>query len=240
MINTVLFDLDSTLADDGPNWRNSVSQTLTQICTQYKDLDQDLLQKAYYEVAGSVWDEICLVEAAPWGNMDDPNIVRRVWTESLARFDVDSRKIIDRAVENYLSLRCGPVSAYDDAVACLEALAPLYRLGIITNGASAQQIPKLESAGLASYFEVVITTDCGYGKPNPSIFAHTLSVLNTLSETSVYVGDSLTWDVNGANRAGLTSIWLNRRSVDRKADSPIPDIEIKSLSQLPSAIKDRI
>ena len=55
--------------------------------TQHENLDRDQFQKAYYDIAGSIWEEICLVKPAPWGNMDDQNIVRRIWAETLAPFD---------------------------------------------------------------------------------------------------------------------------------------------------------
>ena len=53
MIEAVLFDLDSTLVDDGPNWRRSVSETLDAMFALYNGLDRHQLKETYYAVAVS-------------------------------------------------------------------------------------------------------------------------------------------------------------------------------------------
>lgn len=237
MIDTVLFDLDSTLVDDGPNWRRSVAGTMERLCQEHGGLDRERLEKAYYAVAGAVWEEMRGTGAAPWGNMDDAGIVRRVWGEALAQVGLRVEHGLDEVVEGYLRLRRGPVAAYDDVRPCLDMLAPRYRLGVVTNAAAAQQMPKIEAAGLAAYFEVVVTTDCGYGKPDPAIFALALEQLDAAAERAVYVGDSLGWDVAGAKRAGMTAVWLNRHGTERGKDDPVPDAQIDSLDRLPEVLE---
>ena len=85
MIHAVLFDLDNTLVDDGPNWRRSVAETVQGICNIHNGVDVESLRRMYYAAAGSVWDEIRTVEAPPWGNMDDETIVGRVWAVGSGR-----------------------------------------------------------------------------------------------------------------------------------------------------------
>lgn len=41
---------------------------------------------------------------------------------------------------------------------------------------------------------------------------HALDALDVAAGASVYVGDSLSWDVGGANGAGMASVWVNRKS----------------------------
>ena len=52
----------------------------------------------------------------------------------------------------------------------------------------------------------------------------------TPSET-VMIGDSLTRDILGAQRAGLKGVWLNRSSNDA-VDQIIPDAQMTSLNQI--------
>lgn len=236
MIEAVIFDLDSTLVDDGPNWRRSVSETLDGVCVLHDEVDRDQLKETYYAVAGAVWEEIRGAPAAPWGNMDDEAIVRRVWDETLRQVGIVDADPLEQAVAGYLRLRSLGAPAFDDARDCLDRLFPSYKLGIVTNGTAAIQRPKIESSGLAPYFQVVTTTDVGSGKPQPEIFMHALETLGTTPKSSVYVGDSLSWDVAGANRTGMISVWLNRQSAQRKPGDPTPHAEIRSLAELPELV----
>lgn len=235
MITAILFDLDATLVDDGGNWRHSVNATIEEVCSRHS-VPRDELRESYYEVAGQVWDEIRSVESSPWGNMDDKSIVQRVWRTALAQAGVQGTDTLSDCVELYLDLRRSAVPAFPDAEPCLQRLRSSFRLGVITNGYADQQEPKLASAGLQSYFQSVVTTDIGYGKPQREIFLHALDNLDVAADEAAYVGDSLSWDVLGANRAGLTSVWLNRAARKPKGEDPVPDMEIASLGELPDAL----
>ena len=87
------------------------------------------------------------------------------------------------------------------------------------------QQPKIESAGLAEYFQVTATTDIGFGKPGPEIFLHALDALGVPAGNAAYVGDSLTWDVRGAGNGS-----------ERTSDDPVPDAQITSLAKLPELV----
>ena len=58
-----------------------------------------------------------------------------------------------------------------------------------------------------------------------------LEALAASPSETVMVGDSLTRDILGAQRAGLKGIWLNRSGGD-SANQVTPDVQITSLSQL--------
>jgi putative hydrolase of the HAD superfamily len=55
-------------------------------------------------------------------------------------------------------------------------------------------------------------------------------------EEGIMVGDKLTTDILGANRIGMTSVWINRHGTIRN-DEIIPTYEIASLSELSSLIE---
>ena len=105
MIDTVLFDLDATLVDDGPNWRRSVNETIELVCSRHGDADAEAVREKYYAAAGSVWEEIRSAETAPWGNMDDEGIVTKVWKKTLAQMLVENTDTLQQAVSKYLGLR---------------------------------------------------------------------------------------------------------------------------------------
>jgi putative hydrolase of the HAD superfamily len=96
---------------------------------------------------------------------------------------------------------------------------------------------KLTAAGLDDYFDVVaIPGEFGIGKPEPSIFEYTLSLLGSDREHAVMVGDSLARDVDGAIAAGLRAVWVNRSGSSRPEDHP-GLVEITTLSDLPRALQ---
>jgi putative hydrolase of the HAD superfamily len=99
---------------------------------------------------------------------------------------------------------------HDDALPMLSALSGL-RLGIITNGVTHFQQPKLDLLGLTPWFEHIVTSgDFGAVKPHPSIFLHACELFGVAPESAAYVGDRLNTDAIGAASAGLHGVWVNR------------------------------
>ncbi|MBT4098698.1 MAG: HAD family hydrolase [Gemmatimonadetes bacterium] len=60
--------------------------------------------------------------------------------------------------------------------------------------------------------------------------------MNLDAEDVWHIGDNVRTDVGGANAAGLHSVWLNRFEQTLTEDDPVPDIEVKSLSELASLL----
>ncbi len=55
--------------------------------------------------------------------------------------------------------------------------------------------------------------------------------MNAKAEATLMAGDSLTSDVQGAQRAGMQAVWVNRSRKPRD-NSIVPDYEISSLDEL--------
>ena len=73
-------------------------------------------------------------------------------------------------------------------------------------------------------------------KPSPLIFQQALEVLGLRPDEVLHVGDSLSADVGGAQAAGITAVWVNRR------DRPVPDgidpaLVIGDLTDLPAKLR---
>ncbi len=78
-----------------------------------------------------------------------------------------------------------------------------FRMVALTNGYYAYQWPVLHALGVAHDFERVVSPEAaGYAKPDPRLFDSVPGLL-------AHVGDSLVWDVLGANQAGIFSVWLD-------------------------------
>jgi len=126
-------------------------------------------------------------------------------------------------------------SLYDDVAGTLHALrAQGVRLGLISNThrclASFQSHFELD--GLIS--ATVSSSDHGFMKPHPRIFAVALELMQVGAAESVMVGDSLTHDVAGARRAGMRGILLARGERETPVD---PEVTvIRSLAELPELL----
>ena len=106
----------------------------------------------------------------------------------------------------------------------IETLAGLkragWRLAIVTNGQTADQIDKAEAIGVANFIEVIITSeDMNMAKPNARIFDATLDALNAGACWSFVVGDDLKADIQGAINQGILSpIWYNPMAEAKKIE----------------------
>jgi putative hydrolase of the HAD superfamily len=90
----------------------------------------------------------------------------------------------------------------------LKALSERYQLGIVSNFYGNLEAV-CHSAGLASLFGVMVDSHrVGAEKPDPAIFRAALGTLGATPGTTVFVGDSLRRDREGARRVGMRFIWI--------------------------------
>ena len=82
-------------------------------------------------------------------------------------------------------------------------------------------------------FDVVVDSEtAGYYKPDPRIFQRACDALSVPAGEAVMVGDTPETDVQGARRAGLRAVWLNRGHRDWPASLAGPEAVIGELGQL--------
>jgi len=123
------------------------------------------------------------------------------------------------------------VTLYDDAVPALERLHARFRLFAISNGNA-----DLAAIGLARFFEHALAArDAGMLKPDPRIFGLLLQRAGLGPEAVVHVGDDVIADVEGARRAGVTPVWLNRAGEQWPTAAP-PPLTVGSLTELPDLL----
>jgi len=100
-----------------------------------------------------------------------------------------------------VSLLPGAQSALDDA----REHGPV---AIMTNGPRRRQEPKVEALGLDERVDTVVYAgDLPRRKPHPEPFEAVCDAIGTPAESTLYVGDSLAYDVAGAHGAGLLAAW---------------------------------
>ena len=119
-----------------------------------------------------------------------------------------------------------------------ELAAAGLRIGLISNShrclASFQS--HFELQGLIS--AAVSSSEHGFMKPHPSIFAAALQLVDVAAGEAVMVGDSLRHDIEGALRAGMRGVLLHRGETPaRRAQSATLGVPvIRSLRELPALL----
>ena len=84
-----------------------------------------------------------------------------------------------------------------------------YRLGIISNGGHETRLKIIQGLDVEHYFEHIVSSGSfGLSKPQPEIFQYTVAQFGLKPQQCVYVGDHPINDIEGANHAGLHSIWI--------------------------------
>ena len=255
---SILFDLDDTLVVEVASAEAAFLATCKRAYEQYDIVPESLYQAVLYH-ARQLWRASATITycrtigISSWDGLwarflgDDPNLkCLRTWGPTYRR-ETWFRALVDHGISNlsfaeqlsalFLSERRARHVVFSDVDATLTNLQNTYQLALVTNGVPDLQREKIQSTRLARYFDaILISGEVGIGKPDSGIFLHALEVLAALPAESVMVGDSLTRDILGAQRAGIKGIWLNRLGCD-SGDEITPDVHITSLSQLLHSIQ---
>ena len=123
------------------------------------------------------------------------------------------------------------VELYEEALGILEALAKNYTLGALTNGNA--DIYKTDAA---EYFDFAfLAEDIGASKPEPDMFHAAVARTGVEPAGIIHVGDDPVHDIEGAQRVGMRTVWVNLRE-KRWPGGTTADREIRVLADLPNAI----
>jgi HAD superfamily hydrolase (TIGR01549 family) len=207
----ILFDLDDTLYDLRSYWRGRLHEAIDDVLARYPHFDRDTL--VHQAIAEKVYIEKLPAFLRGQGVDDEPliasahEIFQRDWFERLVLFD--------------------------DAVQTLEALRPRFKLGLVTNGPSRTQRPKIDQFQLIDYFDLLIVSEeVGVAKPDPAMFVMALELVYVAPSVALFVGDSPEFDLRGAAAAGMPFIWMNPRGDVLPADVDQPIAVIERLTEL--------
>ncbi|MBK9713678.1 MAG: HAD family hydrolase [Kouleothrix sp.] len=211
----ILFDLDDTLYDLRSYWRGRLHEALNSVLSSYPHFDRDQLVRQA--------------------------IAEKVYIEKLPTFlraqGVDDEALIASAQEEFRREWFERLELYDDAVHTLQALRPRYKLGLVTNGPSRTQRPKIEQFRLIDYLDLLIVSEeVGVAKPDPAIFQIAMEQLGVAPHQTLFVGDSLEFDLRGATAAGLPFVWMNPRHEQLPPELPAPLTTIERLHELPALL----
>jgi putative hydrolase of the HAD superfamily len=118
------------------------------------------------------------------------------------------------------------------ATEALAAAAAAGPVGVLTNGPEDRQRAKIEALGLDDLVDAIVYAgDLPRRKPHAEPFERLTAALSVDGAETLYVGNSLSYDVAGAHNAGLRSAWL-RASPDDAPGAYGPDHVVDSLAEI--------
>jgi putative hydrolase of the HAD superfamily len=198
-IKTLLFDFGGTLDADGVAWKERFHALYR---AEGLPLDGEAFAPAFYAADDP------LVGGLP-STTDLSGTVRALTanleSELTRRGNHGSEERGRRVASAFLS---EAAATFERNRPMLKALSERYRLGIVSNFYG-NLAAVCESAGLCSFFKVMVDSHCvGAEKPDPIIFRAALEGLRATPEESIVIGDSLRRDREGARRMGMRFIWV--------------------------------
>jgi len=158
-------------------------------------------------------------------------------TQDALDYALDANAITDRDLRNdiintYLALDC-----YPDVKGTLKKLkAGGPQLVILSNGTPAMLAAAVKSSGLTDLIDRILSVEeVGIYKPDPRVYRLANDRLNLQAKQIVFLSANA-WDAVGAANAGLRVAWINRFGQRRERLPSQPDVEIKTLADLPALL----
>jgi putative hydrolase of the HAD superfamily len=233
-VRVIFFDLDETLLDDDQCMREAVVRTCITLSRRYPQIDPMQLEETYLNISNQWWTNSGSVpQASGSGSSSGRDIRIEVWGKAILSCGLQHQNLAIEAADLYSDERRATYKPFPEVHDVLSNIRQKYNLGIISNGPISVQREKLQIIGLVHFFDVIVVSgELGIGKPEPGIFLKALELMEVAPKEALYVGDSLTSDVLGAQNVGMYAIWVNRGKVNKPQDAPTPELEISTLNDL--------
>lgn len=238
MTKAIFFDLDDTLCDSRQAWSVAESQAIRYFLEQCPNLSESGIYDAWRSV------QTQLMVKLREGRLTMAAVRDRRFKATLELLGVP-----DDGLAEQLSLVLGEtylanIAVFEDT-GVLDELRPDFYVGIVTNGAADDsadsQHTKIQQLGLAGRVDGIwISDEVGFRKPDSRIFEAACEGASVSPVEAAFAGDSAENDIVGANRAGMTSILIDRMNHFRSnGDTEAhPAYRIEDLREIPSILKE--
>ena len=200
MYRAIFIDIDDTLLDYIPCCREAVELALPEH-PEYFDL--------FFEISGRLFSE------AKHGLHTIAEVMELYPKEFIATIGYPP-EAVDPFKHAFRAAWGKTHTLVPGAKEMLENLqAKGYRLFAASNSFGNLQRSRLEKAGILKYFEdTYISMDIGYDKPDIRFYQEALRRCGLQAKEVLMIGDSMTTDVIGAQKAGMDALFFDRQKDD--------------------------
>jgi putative hydrolase of the HAD superfamily len=235
-VKALLFDLFDTLIMIRKNhdfYSPSLLRMYLFLSENGVNVPLDKFQEAYDKARDELY-----AKADP--NLEEPHFnVRTALTLKMLGYDYDvSSPLVVSACAEWCDEFMKYVYPDKEAEPLLRSLHGRYKLGIVSNYVIPECVDKLlKTYGLDGLFDVVVVSGAvNKRKPSPEIFNRALNALSVSAAETVFVGDTMDADIEGAKAVGMKTVYIKRRE-EKQAENLVPDVTITSLAELPPLLE---
>ena len=211
----LLWDVDGTLLDFIAAEKAAV-QTLFGECI-------DEMVERYSRINKEYWERL------ERGELSKPEILVRRFADFFASEGLDASKAPE--FNEQYQVRLGDTVVFcDDSYELLSSLRGRVKQYAVSNGTVVAQTRKLRRSGFDRLLDgVFLSEELGYEKPATEFFDRVFAAIGEPDrERVLIVGDSLTSDITGGNRAGIRTCWYNPKG-EPNLTAAHADYEIRDL-----------
>jgi putative hydrolase of the HAD superfamily len=241
VVKAVLFDYGGTLVKEKKPWKQMMPTAIYSAYRVLKRAGLALAFEEYTEVNDSVFQKYALLELEE--NEDIPDIVAyQEIVDTLFRSEAKTwRKRVAAKAEDafWATATKNFVLKSGTRLALRKLKAMKLSMAVLSNHHYPKaEIEHLNKLGIASYFSrIMISAQVGLRKPDPRFFVMCLASMNVRPQQAMFIGDSLTYDVEGAKRAGMYSVLVAGDAAARQdKSSVVPDFVVHDLLEVPCIV----
>ncbi len=221
MIKTVIFDVDNTLYSYTEAHKEAF-KALTAYAEEKLGLSQEDFEKLHQDTEKEL--------RAYMGNVAALHNRCIRYQVMLERRGIPLYPHVLKMNDLYWNRLLEAAEPSDGALDTIKALKGQgIRIGIGTDMTARVQFLKLETLGILSYVDFLVSSEeAGAEKPEQAFFARCVEKAGCGADECLFVGDNLTKDVLGAVDAGLHGVWYCPKGAGKTADV----LQITELLQL--------
>jgi putative hydrolase of the HAD superfamily len=228
-VRQLFFDLDRTLWDFEANSKRAL-QHLYESLSLGDTIEHFMhFHHTYIRVNANLWQQYGK------GKLSKEALRDNRFKDALAHHGIHDHDLAQKMSNGYIDLSPKQTALFPGAIETLTELKRQnYRMHIITNGFHEVQHVKLDTSGLRSFFDVVLSSESvGFTKPHREIFHEAQRLTNCQPQHAIMIGDDFKADIIGALNANWTAIHFDPE-VKFKKERNVP--RIRSLNELPEVI----
>lgn len=226
----ILLDADNTLMDFNAAEQYALEATLQFYGFPYNEE----IHRAYDKINAELWEQF------NHGEIKKEYLLTERFRRFYKEMNWNSKEGYVRTNQRYLKNLSDCSILLDGALDFCREMSRECELYIITNGVASSQRKRFSKSEIRPYIrDIFISEEIGYQKPEQEFFSFVFQKIPSFKkEKAIIIGDTLSSDIEGANRAGVKSCWFNPKNLENNT-KVICDFIVSDFSQIKEVIKGK-